>query len=190
MEQLFIWSILLYPLLALVTPFPRTFIIKGNANNGRHPPSCSHYSFSSYSIYQWQSHRLYQWRSHDAINEASTGATIAGRNPPSCFFISCFTFSLAPSINKPQFSSDSTILIISSKSSFNINKVSPPPALRGPYLLIFLSNLSNIDEVAFVAKLAKTFLSKGTATSISTFLTKLPFILPNALARNPPDWIF
>ena len=106
------------------------------------------------------------------------------------FFISCFTFSLAPSINKPEFSSDSTILIISSKSSFNINKVSPPPALRGPYLLIFLSNLSNIDEVAFVAKLAKTFLSKGTATSISTFLTKLPFILPNALARNPPDWIF
>ena len=26
------------PLHALVTPFPRTFVIKGNANNGRNPP--------------------------------------------------------------------------------------------------------------------------------------------------------
>ena len=31
---------LLYHLLALATPFPRTFIIKENANNGRNPPSC------------------------------------------------------------------------------------------------------------------------------------------------------
>ena len=32
---------LLYPLSALATPFARTFIIKGNANNARNPPSCS-----------------------------------------------------------------------------------------------------------------------------------------------------
>ena len=30
----------LYPLPALVTSFPRTFIIKGNVNNGRNPSSC------------------------------------------------------------------------------------------------------------------------------------------------------
>ena len=31
---------LLYPLSALVTPFPRAFIIKSEANNGRNPSSC------------------------------------------------------------------------------------------------------------------------------------------------------
>ena len=31
---------LLYPFPVLVKPFPRTFIIKSDANNGRNPPSC------------------------------------------------------------------------------------------------------------------------------------------------------
>ena len=47
----------------------------------------------------------------DTINEAAIVAIIAGRNWPSCFFVSCFTVSLAPSINRPEFSSDSAILI-------------------------------------------------------------------------------
>ena len=39
----------------------------------------------------------------DAINEAIIGAIIAPGNPLSCLFISCFTVSVAPSINKPDF---------------------------------------------------------------------------------------
>ena len=35
----------------------------------------------------------------DAISEAAIGAIIVPRNPLSCFFISCFTVSLAPSID-------------------------------------------------------------------------------------------
>ena len=62
-----------------------------------------------------------------AINEAAIGAIMAGRNLPSCFFIPCFTVLLAPSINRPGFSNDSTILIISSISSFEINKGNPLP---------------------------------------------------------------
>ena len=31
---------LLYPIPALLTPFPRTFIIKGNADEGKNSPSC------------------------------------------------------------------------------------------------------------------------------------------------------
>ena len=36
----------------------------------------------------------------DCINEDGTGAIIAPRNPHFCFFISCFTVSVAPLINK------------------------------------------------------------------------------------------
>ena len=59
------------------------------------------------------------------INEANINVIIALRNLPSCFFISCFTVSVAPSVNKPDFSSSYKILIISSISSFEINKVNP-----------------------------------------------------------------
>ena len=34
-------------------------------------------------------------------NEAAKGANKVSRNPPSCFFISCFTVSVTPSINTP-----------------------------------------------------------------------------------------
>ena len=43
------------------------------------------------------------------------------------------------------------------------------PPLTAPFPLIFLSNLSNIDEVALVAKLGKASLAKGTARSFSVF---------------------
>ena len=36
-----------------------------------------------------------------AVNEAATGANKVARNPASCFFISCFTVSVTPSINTP-----------------------------------------------------------------------------------------
>ena len=63
------------------------------------------------------------------INEEAVSTMIVPRNLPSLIFISCFTFSIASSINIPQFSSDFTILVISFISSFKINKVNPFPAL-------------------------------------------------------------
>ena len=56
-------------------------------------------------------------------NEAAKGANKAQRKPPSCFFISCFTVTATLSINTPESSNDFMILIISFRSSFEINKV-------------------------------------------------------------------
>ena len=67
----------------------------------------------------------------DAINEPGIGVIVAP------IFISCFTVSVAPSINRPDLSSDSLILMKYSISSFEINKVNPFPFLRVPYPLIF-----------------------------------------------------
>ena len=44
-----------------------------------------------------------------AINEEAKGTIVASRNLFSCFFISCFTFSVAPSNNRLDFSIDSII---------------------------------------------------------------------------------
>ena len=76
-----------------------------------------------------------------AINEAAVDAIIAPGHPRSCFFISCFTVSVAPSINRPNFFSDPTTLIIPFMSLFEVNKVNPFLALATPCLLIFLSNI-------------------------------------------------
>ena len=75
--------------------------------------------------------------------EAAKSANKAPRNPPSCFFISCFTVSVIPSINTPESFHDFMILIIAFISSYGINKL---PSL---FPLIFLSNLF----IAFEAKL-------------------------------------
>ena len=58
-----------------------------------------------------------------------------------------------------------------------MNKVNPFPALMAPAplvaitpcSLIFLSNLSNADKVAFVANLGRAFLTKETARSNNVF---------------------
>ena len=78
-----------------------------------------------------------------AINEAAIGATIALRDPPSCFFISCHTVLVAPWINRPDFSNDSTILTVSSVSSvplFEMINVNPFPALTVLCPFVFNSN--------------------------------------------------
>ena len=72
-----------------------------------------------------------------AIYEAAIGAIIALRNPPSCFFISCFTVSVAPSSNRPDFYSGSRFLMIFSISSFEMNIVDLFPALTAPCPLFF-----------------------------------------------------
>ena len=70
------------------------------------------------------------------INEEAVGAK-AQANPPSCIFISCFSVSIAISIIRPDFSSDLTILIISSLSSFEMNKENLFPALTTPHPVFF-----------------------------------------------------
>ena len=82
-----------------------------------------------------------------AINEVAIGAIIAPRNPHSCFLVSCFTISIAQSINRPESSSNFTILIITSISSFEMNEMNPFHALAALRPLIVLSNLSNTNEV-------------------------------------------
>ena len=72
-----------------------------------------------------------------AIYEAAIGAIIALRNPPSCFFISCFTVSVAPSSNRPDFYSGSRFLMIFSISSFEMNIVDLFPTLTAPCPLFF-----------------------------------------------------
>ena len=103
----------IYSLPALLSPFPNIFIIKSSANNGRNPHSCP---FVVIEVISEEAIGCINEEAIGAINEAAIGAIIAGRNPTSYFFISCFTVLLAPSINRPDFSNDSTVLIISSIS--------------------------------------------------------------------------
>ena len=94
---------------------------------------------------------------------------VAGRNPPSCFFISCFTVSVIPSIYTFESFNDSMILIILFIFSTEINKANLFPTLTVPFLLIFLINLF----IAFEAKLrtnpCKLSLDKRTERSAITF---------------------
>ena len=75
-----------------------------------------------------------------AINEAPIDAIIVPKNPPSYFFVSCFTISVAPSINRPESSGHFTILIISSISSYEMNNVNPFPALTAPFSFKFIQH--------------------------------------------------
>ena len=120
-----------------------------------------------------------------AINEAPIDAIIVPKNPPSYFFDSCFTISVAPSINRPESSGHFTILIISSISSYEMNNVNPFPALTAPYPLVFLSNLFNTGDDPLVANSDKISFAKRTSRPNNAFLSKLLIILPNALPRNP-----
>ena len=111
------------------------------------------------------------------------GASKAPRNPPSCFFISCFIVLVTPSINTSESSTDFIILIILFISSFEINKVNFFPALTGPFPLIFLSNLLIAFEVKLFTNPGKFSLAKGIAIFISAFFPKLP----NQEPKDPPD---
>ena len=63
--------------------------------------------------------------------DAPTVPNNTPRNPPSCCFTSCFTVSLTPLINTPEFFSDFI-------SSFEITKVIPFSALTNHRSRIFL----------------------------------------------------
>ena len=63
-----------------------------------------------------------------------------------------------------------------------MDKVNAFPPLTAPCPLIFLSNLSNTNEIALAANLGKTPLVK-VATRSNNFLPKIPKVL----ARSPPN---
>ena len=111
----------------------------------------------------------------DAINKTAIGAIIVPKNLPYCFLTSCFTVSVALSINRPESSSNIMIFIISSISSFELNKLYPFPALTAPCPVSFLSNLSNTDKVALVISLgSKTSLVKEKQRLIMLFCPNYP----------------
>ena len=51
--------------------------------------------------------------------------------------------------------------------------------------IFLLSNLSKIEQVALVANLGETFLTKVTTRSIGASLPKLVITLPKVLRRKP-----
>ena len=87
-------------------------------------------------------------------------------------------------MNRPEFPSDFMILVVSSISSFEMNKVNPVSALTAHHLLIFLSTFSVTEEGALVANLDKTFLTKRTVRSISDFLHKFLVIFLDCLTNS------
>ena len=121
---------LLYPLAALVTPFPRIFIVKVNANNSRNPPC----PFPALMV-SFPTITLINGKATGCINEeAAIGAIIAPRYPPFWVFL-CFTVLLALSIKRPeslQFYNFNNIFHI-----FEMNKVNPFSVLRAPVPLTF-----------------------------------------------------
>ena len=122
------------------------------------------------------------WMRH-CTNKVIKGAKKARRNLPSCFFISCFTVSVTPSIGTPESSNDFVILILSFISLFEINKVNPFPALTAPFPHIFLSNLFIAFEVKLLTNPDKLSLANGLAIFVSAFFPKLPSQKP----KESPD---
>ena len=174
------------PFPTLMTPFPNIPFNNESEelNYGRIPPSCiSLTHFPKIYFTDEEATGCINKEAIGAINEAAIGAIEVGRTPPfCCCFFSCFTISVGQSINRPEFSSDFTIQIISFISSFQMNKLNLFPVLMAPLRLIFLSNLSNIDEVALVANLGKAPLARRIGRFISASLPNLPITLPRNLS--------
>ena len=73
--------------------------------------------------------------------------------------------------------------IISSISSFEINKKNAFPALTAPFPLIFLSNLFIAFEVKLVINPVKSSLAKEITMFLSAFFPKSP----NQEQKDGPD---
>ena len=65
----------------LVTPLTRTFIIKGNVNNGRNPPSCP------FPVKALVATGCMNEEAIDAIKEPAIGAIIAPKKSTFLFFL-------------------------------------------------------------------------------------------------------
>ena len=70
-------------------------------------------------------------------------------------------------------------------SSFEINKVSPFPAVIASFPFIFLLNLFIAFEVKFLTDPGKLSLAKRITIFVSAFFSKLY----NQEQKDPPDWI-
>ena len=74
-----------------MTPLPRTFIIKSNANNGTSPTSCLFPAlltlFPVIAFINEETTSYINEKTLGTINEAAIGAMITPRNQPFCFFI-------------------------------------------------------------------------------------------------------
>ena len=93
---------LICPFSAIGTPVPSPFIIKGNANEGGNPFSVLLTPFPDIAFIKKEATGCINEEAIDAINEAAIGAIIAPRySLTSLYFISCFTVSVAGSINRP-----------------------------------------------------------------------------------------
>ena len=112
-------------------------------------------------------------------NEAVKYANKAGRNLPSCFFISCFTVSVMPSINTFESSNDFVILIILFISSFEINRINLFPAQTAPFPLLFFSSFF----IAFKAELFNNPSKISVAKGIQTFVSLLVLFCLNYLTK-------
>ena len=75
---------LLYYFPALLTPFPRTFFIKDNANNGRNPYSCP---FPAIAFINEEATGCINEEAIGTINQAAIGPIVAPRKLLSCFFL-------------------------------------------------------------------------------------------------------
>ena len=93
------------------------------------------------------------------------------KNPPACFFVSCFTVSVTPSIFTHESSKDFMILMISFISSFEIIKLNPFLGLVAPFPLIFLSILLMAFEAKLLTYADKLSLAKGVTRSLVLFFT-------------------
>ena len=80
---------LLYLLPVLVTSFPRTFIIKGNTNNGTNTPSCQ---VPVIAFIREEAAGCSNEEAIGAINEAAIGDIISPRNLLSCSFFHFLLF--------------------------------------------------------------------------------------------------
>ena len=92
----------LYPLNALNTPFPKTFTIKGSANNGRNTPSCPFSTLLTlFPVEAFINEEATGWINEDvicSIKDPGIGPIIAPRNPPSPFIYFMF-FCFCSTIN-------------------------------------------------------------------------------------------
>ena len=81
-KLLFKWFMLLCLFTVLLIPFPRTFFIKSNANNGRNPPSCPFTAIITFFLVI----AFIDEEATDCFNEEAIGAIRVPRNPLYCFF--------------------------------------------------------------------------------------------------------
>ena len=129
------------PFLVFVTPFPNIVFNNARAINRISPRLTS-----------FQNRLPNNEGTIGAINEAAIAAIKVASIPPPCFVLSSLTVSVTQSFNRPDFSSDFTILLKLSISSFEMSKVNLFPSVTflapAPHSPIFLSKLFIIEEVA------------------------------------------